>query len=197
LIRGEILTKQLFLKRFLANPTLVGAVMPSSPALCREITSDINIESSEVVIELGPGTGAITDEILTVLHPRTKFIAIELDKKMYKSLRVNRPGLNIVNDSAIHLPRIMKEANIKHIDTIVSGLPWASFPEGLQLDILTVVFDSLTEGGYFTTFAYLQGLMLPAGQRFKKLLYKTFKEVKISKVVWNNFPPAIVYRCKK
>ena len=191
------MTKQLFFKRFLANPGLVGALCPSSPALCREITDKINIESAEGVVELGPGTGAITDEILARLNPRTKFIAIELDNKLYEALRRNRPGLHVVNDSAENLPKIMEDAEMRHLNAIVSGLPWAAFPEKLQLTILGAITDSLSEGGYFTTFAYLQGLMLPAGQRFKKLLGKSFREVTISRVIWQNFPPAIVYRCKK
>jgi len=191
------LTKQLFFKRFLANPGIVGALLPSSPALCREITSHINIESAEAVVELGPGTGVITDEILARLNPQAKFVAIELDDKMYNALRQNRPDLNIVNDSAVNLPKIMEKAEIRHLNTIISGLPWAAFPEQLQLGILNAVVDSLCDGGYFTTFAYLQGLLLPAGQRFKKLLKKSFREVNISRVIWNNVPPAIVYRCKK
>lgn len=191
------MTKQLFLKRFLANPGIVGALLPSSPALCREITSHINIESAEAVVELGPGTGVITDEILARLNPQAKFVAIELDNKMYDNLHQNRPDLNIVNDSAVNLPEIMEQAKIKHLNTIISGLPWAAFPEKLQLGILNAVVDSLCDGGYFTTFAYLQGLLLPAGQRFKKLLKKSFREVNISRVIWKNVPPAIVYRCKK
>ncbi len=191
------MTKQLFLKRFLANPGLIGAILPSSPALCREIISHINIESSEAVIELGPGTGVITDEILSRINHQTKFVAIELDNKMYNTLRRNRPALNIVNDSAENLPEIMKNAEIKHLNTIISGLPWAAFPEKLQLGILNAIVNSLCDGGYFTTFAYLQGLLLPAGQRFKKLLRKSFKEVTVSRVIWTNVPPAIVYRCKK
>jgi len=191
------LTKQLFLKRFLANPGLIGAILPSSPALCREIISHINIESSEAVIELGPGTGVITDEILSRINHQAKFVAVELDNKMYKTLRRNRPALNIVNDSAENLPEIMKNAEIKHLNTIISGLPWAAFPEKLQLGILNAIVNSLCDGGYFTTFAYLQGLLLPAGQRFKKLLRKSFKEVTVSRVIWTNIPPAIVYRCKK
>jgi len=191
------LTKQFFLKRFIANPGLVGALLPSSTGLCREITSHINIESAEAVVELGPGTGVITDEILSRINPQTTFVAIELDNKMYEHLRRNRPSLNVVNDSAENLPEIMKNAKIKHLNAIVSGLPWAAFPEKLQLAILDAILGSLGDGGYFSTFAYLQGLMLPAGQRFRKLLKKSFSEVNISRVIWANVPPAIVYRCKK
>ncbi|MDD5596969.1 MAG: rRNA adenine N-6-methyltransferase family protein [Victivallaceae bacterium] len=191
------MTKQLFFKRFLANPGLIGALCPSSPALCREMIAGINIECAETVIELGPGTGVITDEILACLHPRAKFIAVELDHKMYENLRKNRPQVNIVNDSAENLSEIMENAGVKRLNAVVSGLPWAAFPVRLQKAILGTVIESLAPDGYFTTFAYLQGLLLPAGQRFRKLLKNSFREVNVSRVVWQNVPPAIVYRCRK
>jgi phospholipid N-methyltransferase len=191
------LTKQLFLKRFIANPGLVGAFCPSSPSLCREITSHINIESAEAVVELGPGTGVITDEILARLNPQAKFVAIELDHKMYKNLRRSRPDLTVVNDSAEHLPQIMQKQDIRLLNAVISGLPWAAFPEKMQRGILEAIVNSLSKGGYFATFAYVQGLVLHAAQRFKKMLNDSFPEVEVSRVVWSNLPPAIVYRCKK
>ena len=45
--------------------------------------------------------------------------------------------------------------------------------------------------------AYLQGLMFPNGQRFRRLLGEVFRGVEISPVVWKNIPPAFVYRCRK
>jgi phospholipid N-methyltransferase len=55
----------------------------------------------------------------------------------------------------------------------------------------------MKDGGKFATFAYLQGLIMPAGIRFRKQLETQFSKVEISKVVWKNLPPAIVYRCQK
>ena len=69
-------------------------------------------------------------------------------------------------------------------------------PESLQREILNAVLSNLAPGGYFVTFAYLQGLMLPAGMRFRRLLSETFGEVRTSSVVWRNLPPAFVYRCR-
>ena len=54
-----------------------------------------------------------------------------------------------------------------------------------------------TPGGQFATFAYLQGLLLPAGQRFKDKLAQSFSKVEKSPTVWRNLPPAFVYRCTK
>jgi phospholipid N-methyltransferase len=55
----------------------------------------------------------------------------------------------------------------------------------------------LPPGGQFVTFAYLQGLLIPAGRRFGKLLGDYFSEVRKSPTVWRNTPPAFVYRCRR
>ena len=128
--------KAVLFKRFLQHPTQVGALCPSSCALCRAMASEIGVENAGLVVELGPGTGVITRELVRRLPENGKLLAVELD-------------------------------------------------------------ELLSEGGYFATFAYLQGLMLPAGIRFRKLLNELFSEVTTSRVVWKNLPPALVYRCRK
>ena len=47
------------------------------------------------------------------------------------------------------------------------------------------------------TFAYVHGAGLPWGRSFRRLLERSFSEVRTSPVVWRNLPPAIVYRCRK
>ncbi len=187
-------TPSLF-RRFLQNPTQIGALCPSSPALCRTITGDIGLEKAAVVVELGPGTGVITREILRRLHPEAAFIAVELDEALCADLRRNFPDLRLCNDSAARLGTILGEEQLERVDVIVSGLPWAIFPEALQQEILENVLAALRPGGCFTTFAYLQGLMLPAGRRFRKRLDTLFDSVETTPVVWRNLPPALIYRC--
>ena len=80
-------------------------------------------------------------------------------------------------------------------DAATSGKPWAVFPENLQRDLLSALKTVLKPGGQFCTFAYLQGMILPAAQRFRKLLNEELSEVHISRIVWRNLPPAFVYRC--
>lgn len=91
----------------------------------------------------------------------------------------------------------MRERGLDAADTIISGLPWAVFPDHLQRSLLTEIYAALKSKGRFCTFAYLQGLLLPAGQNFRGLLEQTFDVVERSPVVWKNFPPAFVYRCEK
>ena len=191
------MSRQTLFRSFLRHPGRVGALCPSSPSLCRMMVSRIGVERAALVVELGPGTGVITREIVRMLPKGGKLVAVELDEMLCLQMRRNFPAVEVLHDSASRLDAILAERNLPAADAIVSGLPWAVFPESLQREILDAVAGSLAPEGWFTTFAYLQGLMLPAGMRFRRLLNETFGEVLTSSVVWRNLPPAFVYRCRR
>ena len=105
--------------------------------------------------------------------------------------------LELKKGDELTLDVMLKDRALPKADVVISGLPFAIFPEELQEKILQGVLRSLVPGGTFATFAYLQGVILPAGVRFRKKLESTFPEVTTSQIVWNNMPPAFVYRCRK
>ncbi len=181
--------------RFMTKPQRIGAICPSSRWLCRAMVNAIELESAEAVAELGPGTGVITREILRTKPREAQFFAVELDPRMCAGFQSSFPKVKTFQASAAELTRLCQEAEVARLDAVISGLPWAAFPESLQRAILDAILANLKPDGYFTTFAYLQGLMLPAGRRFRQLLHHYFAEVRTSRVVWANLPPAIVYRC--
>jgi phospholipid N-methyltransferase len=76
-------------------------------------------------------------------------------------------------------------------------LPWAEFSDDLQKRLLDSMMTVLKKDGQFVTFAYLHGLPLPAGRRFANRLPEYFSEVRRSRAVWKNVPPALVYRCRR
>ena len=186
----------LFLK-FLRHPLQVGACCPSSAALAREITSQIGIENAETVVELGPGTGAITREIYEKVADKSRFAAVELDETLAAELEKRFDGLTVFRGCASQLENMLNAKGLPKADVVVSSLPFAIFPEELQEKILKGVLRGLAPGGVFTTFAYLQGAILPAGIRFKRKLKENFSEVTTGSIVWGNMPPAFVYRCRK
>ena len=185
------------LKQFLRHPLQVGAIAPSGKTLCRDLVSWLELDQAAAVAELGPGTGVVTCEAIKHCGPNTRFFAVELDKKIYEELKISLPDVEIFNANACNLDKLCQSENIEALDAVLSGLPWASFPGTLQQAILSAVIRSLKPGGKFSTFAYLQGMVMPGGIHFRKLLQKEFSQVTISKVVWKNLPPAIVYRCIK
>jgi len=184
-----------FFKTFAKKPSQVGAVCPSSTALSRMMVSDIGLEKASAVVEIGPGTGAVTNVILETISDSAEFIAIEIDPGLHEIFKERFPDVKSHNECASNIVSILEKENIKSLDAILSGLPWASFPEELQVKLMDAVCEALEPKGVFATFAYLQGTVLPAGRRFKRTLEKRFSKVEKSSIVWNNIPPAFVYKC--
>lgn len=189
--------KESILVQFLRKPLVTGAVCPSSRELSRTMTKGVHLKEARTIVELGPGTGAITGAILSAMNPAANFFAVELNDAVIPAFRRRFPNVRLYHDSAANLVEIMRRESIAEADVILSGLPWASFPDHLQEEILHAILEALPSGGYFTTFAYLQGTLLPTGIKFRRRLEKYFTHVEKSRIVWGNIPPAFAYRCRK
>jgi len=192
-----MLNRVQFTGRFLRRPLRVGAIAPSSDRLADVITSWGGLHEANVVVEYGPGTGAFTSRILARLKPGATFIAIELDRVLCQSLRRRFPEAAIYRDSAANVMTGLRRHGLSAADCIVSGLPGAAFGPELQRSLMDSTLEALTPGGRFVTFAYLQGLLLPSGRAFRRLLLERFPVVRTSPVVWRNLPPAFVYQCTR
>ena len=71
-----------FLAAALRRPGQIGAVLPSSVPLARVLAAVVPRTGGPVVVELGPGTGAVTDVIDAQLPPDARHVAVELDARM-------------------------------------------------------------------------------------------------------------------
>ena len=183
-----------FLKEFVNKPQEIGAIVPSSPALAREVVRSIAWDKVQVAVEYGPGLGAITEEILTRTEGKD-FFAIELNEAYADRFRRSYPDVPLYRDSVANVVSIAAEHGVETIDCVISGLPWAIFSDAVQDELLDAMFQVLREGGQFVTFAYMHGLALPAGRRFRAKLTRRFRTLERSPVVWRNTPPAVVYHC--
>ncbi len=187
--------KLLFLKTFLLHPTQVGAIAPSGPGLVRMMVDSFDWSAVRAIVEYGPGTGVFTEAVLERVSPDAKFFAIEYSGDMVRATQHRCPTADIAQDSVTNVVELCRKRGISQVDAILCGLPWASFSESLQREIMGAMFAVLPPGGQFATFAYLQGLALPAGRRFARHLHEHFSVVEKSPTVWRNLPPALVYRC--
>ncbi|TWU01407.1 class I SAM-dependent methyltransferase [Neorhodopirellula pilleata] len=154
-------------------------------------------DTARNIVEYGPGTGVFTQAVHRRLHPDANFFAIERSAELARITRAQCPGVEVFEDSAAEVERLCQAKGMQQVDAIICGLPWASFPESLQASILDATMNVLRPGGRFATFAYWQGVVLPAGMRFSKRLRTSFDSVERSPTVWRNLPPAFVYRCTK
>jgi phospholipid N-methyltransferase len=187
-----------FVNQFCRAPRTIGAIAPSSRKLAAKMIQPIDFSNARVIVEYGPGTGVFTRHVLSQIdRKKTIFFGLELNEQMNRLACASTPDATIYQDSAAAVRKYLNQYGVTHADAIISGLPWASFPESLQDEILSETVNGLPAKGVFTTFAYLHGLILPSGIRFRKKLLEHFSTVETSSVVWGNLPPALVYWCQK
>jgi phospholipid N-methyltransferase len=186
-----------FIREFVKNPKRIGAITPSSKILSRKMVDWIAWKSVNVVIEYGPGTGIFTKHIISNMRPSTKYIAIEINPDFVATLRTRFPRVKIYHDSVQNVHDICAREAISEVDVVISGLPWALISHTDQEAYIDATCRVLKPRGYFATFAYLTGLLLPDGQHFKRMLHQKFSHVETSGTAWLNLPPAFVYRCTR
>lgn len=179
------------------EPGTVGAVLPSSPILAREMAAVVPRSGSPVVVELGPGTGALSEAISRRLPENGRHIAVEVDPGMVEHLRSASPWLEVIEGDAMRLGQLLGDAGVTSVDAVVSGLPWSIFSAESQTGILSEVGGVLAPGGGFTTIAYAHALGMSGARLFRSRLGRAFDEVITTRTVWRNVPPARVYVCRR
>jgi phosphatidylethanolamine/phosphatidyl-N-methylethanolamine N-methyltransferase len=185
-----------FFHAFMREPASVGALSPSSRSLAEAMVYGCALDQADTVVELGAGTGAFTGLIRDQIRERTTFMAIELDPIHARRLRRRFPGLAVYNDTAENLSECLALHGKCRADHIISGLPWANISPYEQDRIMDAILGCLAPNGFFTTFAYLHARWLPKARQFRDALKQSFASTQISPIVWKNFPPALVYRCR-
>lgn len=186
-----------FFLQFMAHPGEVGSLIPSSGELAHAVAQQGQVAEADTVIELGPGTGAITEAVLPQLQDGATFVALEINGDFVRLFQKRFPGVAIYEDTAEHARTYLERHGKEACDSVVSGLPWASFPDALQDSLLDAILDVLRPGGRFVTYTYLMSPYLPQGRRFRQKLERRFSDVGRSPMVWFNVPPAFVYCAKK
>jgi phospholipid N-methyltransferase len=186
-----------FLREFIANPIRTGSITASSRYLAQTIVEDLDLRAADTVLEYGPGTGVFTEFVLREMRPEAKFAAIELNPHFAEEFRLRYPDVLLFQDSVVNVEGLCKQAGVQSVDCVISGLPWATFSELLQVECLDAMMRVLKPGGRFVTFSYVHSLVLAGSRRFANRLPEYFKSVSKSPVVWLNLPPAFIYRCRR
>ena len=180
----------LFIKSWVQNPKALGSIAPSSEALGKFISKQISIKPHEYVVEIGAGTGSLTQELLASGIPPEKLIVVELDEKLSAFLKKKLPAqVMIICGNAENLGALLPAFTQGLIPTIISGIPMMNLRKEEQVRIISSCFDVMNEGGTLLQFTYGPLSPLPA-----KLLGLTKKRVGH---VLMNIPPATIWRYEK
>lgn len=192
--RRETLT---FLTRAVRQPATVGAVLPTSQHVAAAVAELVPSFGAPVVLELGPGTGALSDRIRARLPAGARHLAVEIDPELVRYLRESKPWLEVFEGDAADLGALLESAGVDRVDAVISSIPWTLLPVRKQRDLLDRIAAVLSPGGVFTTVTYVTTLWRARTRAFLGVLRETFDEVLPRSTVWANLPPARVYACRR
>ncbi len=176
----------LFLKELLNRPRQVGAVLPSSRKLARAMAKWLPVGTTDHVLELGPGTGVVTEALFQRGLRQEQLIAIEMSAQMADHLRARFPRANIVTGDAFRLDEIVREQLGPHarIAMVFSSLPLLNFEPSAADSLARQIKAILPPKGKMVQFSYNVANKQPkAAAHF---------EVVASDLIWLNVPPARV-----
>lgn len=182
-----------FLLEFARSPAVVGAVAPTSRALATVVTGPVPDRGDPVVVELGAGTGSITEVIAARLGGRGRHLAVELNPRLAALTARRFPQVDVLCADANELPAILADRGLV-ADVVVSALPWAAFASGM---LHRRVAASMAGDAVFTQLAYVWTQWAPPARRELADLRAAFEEVTTSSTVWGNLPPALAYLARR
>jgi len=180
----------LFFKRVLANPMRVGYLVPSSPFLTRETSSRLDFSRPRVVVELGPGEGCHTRQILRRMGPDCRLILFELDPEFVAHLHDqfrDEPRVTVLQTDALHIREALQDLGHPHCDYVVSGIPFSTIEKPARDRILNRIAGAMSDAGRFI--AYQLTTRLCEEDHLFELEEKSFCAL--------NFPPVNVMEFRK
>lgn len=177
-----------FLRVLLAHPRQIGAIAPSSGGLARAMAAEIDITQAGPILELGPGTGALTRGILARGVSAERLTLIEYDPALAKSLAGNFSGARVICADAFDLAKALEGQALQPFAAAISGMPLLNFSRELRDRLLHALFERLAPGAPFIQFSY--GLQPPIPPTAEIV-------VRRAAVVWMNLPPARVWVYRK
>lgn len=188
-----------FFRQFLKAPKELGTCFTSGKGLTKALTSHMGLEAARTVVELGPGSGPLTERILDLVPTGATFFTIESNEGLAKLLRKRFPTVTTYHDDALNVAAIAKKHGIKPggVDAVVSSLPFLLFDEELQDRMLGAISKVLHPGGRFSMVTYRPERLMPSAREFRRRMERHFSKVERAVFIPTNIPPGHVYRCTK
>ena len=174
-----------FIRSWFEKPIRTGAVMPSSKALARTMASYVDPASTGPVIELGPGTGPVTEALVQRGVDPKRLVLVEFNPDFCRLLRARYPAATVVQGDAYRLRRLLATTVRDPAAAMVSGLPLVTKPLRTRLRLISDAMGLLAPGAPFIQFTYAMVPPIP----------KALSGIKAeaSDLIWLNLPPARVW----
>jgi phosphatidylethanolamine/phosphatidyl-N-methylethanolamine N-methyltransferase len=174
-----------FIRSWIEKPISTGAVMPSSRVLARAMARYVDPESNGPVIELGPGTGPVTQALVRQGIDPARLVLVEFNPDFCRLLRVRYPAARVVQGDAYRLRRLLDGYVDEPAAAVVSGLPLVTKPLRTRLRLISDAMTLLAAGAPFVQFTYAMVPPIPKGLSGVR--------AEASELIWMNLPPARVW----
>ncbi len=177
----------LFFKKFLAKGRQISSAVPSSPAMVNSMLRHIDFSKPATIVELGAGTGPVTEQVMELLRPHHRFVAVENDPDFCEILRRRFPDTTLLQADAGRIAEPLANLGIHKVDYVLSGLPTPNLPRRAQAGILRWLRKSLAPDGLF--------IQITVAPLIYRSFYRRIFGAVNYRMVWLNLPPGGVYCC--
>ena len=174
-----------FLRTWIEKPLATGAVMPSSKVLARTMASYVDPDSTGPVIELGPGTGPVTQALVEHGVDPARLVLVEFNPSFCRMLRSRYPAATVVQGDASRLKHLLESTLRAPAAAIVSGLPLVTKPLRTRLRLISDAMTLLAPSAPFVQFTY--AMVPPIPKNYAAV------SAEASELIWMNIPPARVW----
>ncbi|MGJ4880400.1 MULTISPECIES: class I SAM-dependent methyltransferase [unclassified Bradyrhizobium] len=178
-----------FLRSWIEKPLHMGAVMPSGRLLARTMAQYVDPHGTGPVIELGPGTGAITNALVEHGVDQKRLVLVEYNPGFCALLRDRYPQAKVVQGDAYRLRDTLWNVLGAPASAVVSGLPLVTKPMLTRMKLIRDAFAAMSPNAPFVQFTYSVVPPIP-----KSLPGVT---TQASERIWMNLPPARVWVYRK
>jgi phosphatidylethanolamine/phosphatidyl-N-methylethanolamine N-methyltransferase len=175
-----------FIRSWLEKPLATGAVTPSGRFLARAMARNVDIDIPGPIVELGPGTGPVTEALVDWGVDPARLVLVEFNPVFCRLLRSRYPEATVVQGDAYNLKRLLENILPDPAAAVVSGLPLLTKPVKARVRLINDVFHLTRPDASFIQFTYsMTTPPIPKGlARFA---------TEASDRIWLNFPPARVW----
>jgi len=172
-----------FIKSWFDKPLVTGAISPSSPALAKMMARYVDPRSIGPIVELGPGTGPVTQALLERGVAEERLVLVEYDPDFCDLLARKFPKARIIQGDAYRF--FETDDAVAGAAAIVSSLPLFTKPEETRISLVEKALERADDDAPFIQFTYAVVSPLP--------LDEARVEAHVSPRVWLNVPPARVW----
>jgi len=178
-----------FLRSWMEKPLSMGAVTPSGKELAHAMARYVDPDQPGPVIELGSGTGAVTEALVSKGVEPARLVLVEFNPSFCRLLRRRYPEATVIQGDAYRIQHLLGGLLREPAAAVVSGLPLQTKPFKRRLKLMNEAFGLMAPAAPLIQFTYAMVTPIP--------MRPADVSAEASELIWMNVPPARVWVYRK